>query len=77
MRKIGFVWIVAFCSGLCAVCADAQEITKANNPLPLNDPAWVAIKAMTKKHGLNSIIDKLSDLGAKGIVVTEIRTCRL
>ncbi len=44
---------------------------------PLNDPAWVAIKAMTKKQGLNSIIDKLSDLGAKGIVVTDIRTCRL
>ena len=44
---------------------------------PLNDPAWVAIKAMAKKQGLNSIIDKLSDLGAKGIVVTDIRTCRL
>ncbi len=44
---------------------------------PLNDPAWVAVKAMTKKKGINSIVDKLSDLGAKGIVVTDIRTCRL
>jgi ATP phosphoribosyltransferase len=44
---------------------------------PLNDPAWVAIKAMTKKKGLNDIIDALADLGATGIVVTDIRTCRL
>ncbi len=44
---------------------------------PLNDPAWVAIKAMTKKKGLNDIIAALADLGATGIVVTDIRTCRL
>lgn len=44
---------------------------------PLNEPAWVAVKAMTKKKGLNVIIDQLADLGAKGIVVTDIRTCRL
>lgn len=60
--------------------SEASKLTpgiEAPTISPLNDPAWVAIKAMTKKHGLNSIIDKLSDLGAKGIVVTEIRTCRL
>lgn len=44
---------------------------------PLKDPSWAAVKAMTKKKGLNFIVDELSDLGAKGIVVTDIRTCRL
>ena len=44
---------------------------------PLNDPNWVAVKAMLKKKGLNAVIDELSELGAKGIVVTDIRTCRL
>ncbi len=44
---------------------------------PLNDPEWVAVKAMTKKKGINVIVDQLSDMGAKGIVVTDIRTCRL
>ena len=60
--------------------SEASKLTpgiEAPTISPLNDPAWVAIKAMTKKQGLNCIIDKLSDLGAKGIVVTEIRTCRL
>lgn len=44
---------------------------------PLNDPAWVAVKAMTKKQDVNCIVDQLADLGAKGIVVMDIRTCRL
>ena len=44
---------------------------------PLKDPAWVAVKAMTKKKGINAIVDELSDIGAKGIVVMDIRTCRL
>ncbi|MGI5867894.1 MAG: ATP phosphoribosyltransferase [Kiritimatiellia bacterium] len=44
---------------------------------PLNDPAWVAVKSMAKKKGMNALIDALSDIGAKGIVVTDIRTCRL
>ena len=60
--------------------SEASKLTpgiEAPTISPLNDPAWVAIKAMTKKQDLNCIIDKLSDLGAKGIVVTEIRTCRL
>ena len=44
---------------------------------PLNDPAWVAVKSMAKKKGMNGLVDALADLGAKGIVVTDIRTCRL
>jgi ATP phosphoribosyltransferase len=44
---------------------------------PLNDPAWVAVKAMTRRKGINGIMDDLAALGAKGIMVTDIRTCRL
>ena len=44
---------------------------------PLQDPAWVAVKSMIKKKGLNTIVDQLAELGAKGIVVMDIRTCRL
>jgi ATP phosphoribosyltransferase len=44
---------------------------------PLNDPAWVAVKAMTHRKGINGIMDDLAALGAKGIMVTDIRTCRL
>jgi len=44
---------------------------------PLKDEAWVAVAALVKKKGVNAIIDKLAELGAKGIIVTDIRTCRM
>ncbi len=44
---------------------------------PLSNENWVAVKAMVKKSEMNSIIDKLSDIGAKGIIVSDIRTCRI
>lgn len=44
---------------------------------PLNEENWVAVKSMTKKKTINDIIDQLSDIGAKGIIATEIKTCRI
>jgi ATP phosphoribosyltransferase len=44
---------------------------------PLSNENWVAVKAMVKKGDMNQIIDKLADIGAKGIIVTDIRTCRI
>ncbi|MGM0461559.1 MAG: ATP phosphoribosyltransferase [Fibrobacterota bacterium] len=44
---------------------------------PLNEEGWVAVKAMVRKKGINTLIDKLYDRGAKGIFVSEIKTCRI
>lgn len=44
---------------------------------PLSKPDWVAIKAMAHRKDTNRIMDDLEDLGAKGILVTDIRTCRI
>lgn len=44
---------------------------------PLNDPDWVAVKAMVRRNGVNDTMDRLSDIGAKGIVVTPLRAARL
>lgn len=44
---------------------------------PLSNENWSAVKAMVKKSEMNSIIDQLSEIGAKGIIVTDIRTCRI
>jgi len=35
------------------------------------------LRAMARKKELNTIMDRLADVGAKGIIVTDIRTCRL
>jgi ATP phosphoribosyltransferase len=44
---------------------------------PLSREGWLAIKAMVQKSEVNRIMDQLADLGAKGIIVTPIRTCRI
>jgi ATP phosphoribosyltransferase len=44
---------------------------------PLNEDGWVAVKSMVKAKGINDLIDKLHDAGAKGIFVSEIKTCRI
>jgi ATP phosphoribosyltransferase len=44
---------------------------------PLSKPGWVAVKAMASRVGINDVMDRLCGLGAKGIIVTDIRTCRI
>ena len=44
---------------------------------PLNDPDWVAVKVMLPRKKIHDVVDALADAGARGIVVTDIRTCRL
>lgn len=44
---------------------------------PLSREGWVAVKSMALKKDINDIMDRLHDLGAKGIIITDIRTCRM
>lgn len=44
---------------------------------PLSNPDWVAVKAMVKQADSNRIMDELYELGARGIIVADLRSCRL
>jgi ATP phosphoribosyltransferase len=44
---------------------------------PLQNPEWVAVRAMVKRDSTNEIMDQLWNLGARGILVTDIHACRL
>ena len=44
---------------------------------PLSREGWVAVKSMSPQKEVNQIMDKLTQIGAKGIIVTDIRTCRI
>ncbi len=44
---------------------------------PLSKPDWVAVKAMIKQKESNHIMDELHKIGARGIIVTDLRSCRL
>lgn len=44
---------------------------------PLSRPNWVAVKAMVKRSECNRIMDELYELGARGIIISDVRSCRL
>ena len=44
---------------------------------PLHDKGWVAVRAMVVRREVHRVMDDLYDLGARGILVTDIHACRL
>ncbi|GAA4699485.1 ATP phosphoribosyltransferase [Nocardioides nanhaiensis] len=44
---------------------------------PLRREGWVAVRAMVPREGAQRLMDDLYDLGARGILLTDIHACRL
>jgi ATP phosphoribosyltransferase len=44
---------------------------------PLHERGWSAVRSMVKRKETNRVMDELWDLGARGIIVTDIHACRL
>ncbi|HVQ87044.1 MAG TPA: ATP phosphoribosyltransferase [Actinomycetes bacterium] len=44
---------------------------------PLRDEEWVAVRALVPRVDTNRVMDQLYDMGARGILVTDIHACRL
>ena len=57
----------------CAVTPGLESPTIS----PLHDQGWVAVRAMVPKREVHRIMDELYDMGARGILVTDILACRL
>lgn len=75
-REYCLLEYVAPRSQLEAACAVTPGV-KSPTLSPVHDEDWMAVAAMVKKRELNRVIDKLGDLGARGIIAHEIHTCRL
>ena len=45
--------------------------------LPLHREGWVAVRAMVPRLGAQRLMDELFDIGARGILLTDIHACRL
>jgi ATP phosphoribosyltransferase len=43
----------------------------------LAEPEWVAVRVMVRRNEANPVMDTLSELGAKAILASDIRSCRL
>jgi ATP phosphoribosyltransferase len=44
---------------------------------PLSKKGWIAVKSMVRIKEVNTMMDSLAELGARGIIVSDIRTCRI
>jgi ATP phosphoribosyltransferase len=44
---------------------------------PLHEKGWCAVRSMVRRKETNAIMDELWELGARGILVTDIHACRL
>jgi len=44
---------------------------------PLQNQDWVAVRAMVLRKDTNRVMDELWEVGARGILVTDIHACRL
>ncbi|MFF0145870.1 MULTISPECIES: ATP phosphoribosyltransferase [Amycolatopsis] len=44
---------------------------------PLADEKWVAVRAMVSRKNVNRIMDELAECGAKAVLASDIRSCRL
>jgi ATP phosphoribosyltransferase len=57
----------------CAITPGIESPTVS----PLHREGWVAVRAMVPRFEAQQIMDDLWDLGARGILVTDIHACRL
>ncbi len=57
----------------CAITPGIESPTVS----PLHDKGWVAVRAMVEQRETNRVMDELWELGARGILVTDIMACRL
>ncbi len=44
---------------------------------PLHEQGWSAVRSMVLRKQTNAVMDELWELGARGIIVTDIHACRL
>jgi ATP phosphoribosyltransferase len=44
---------------------------------PLHEEGWVAVRSMVPRADQHRVMDELWELGARGIIVTDIHACRL
>lgn len=44
---------------------------------PLADTAWVAVRSLVPRRDVNAIMDQLGAIGAKAILASDIRFCRI
>jgi ATP phosphoribosyltransferase len=57
----------------CAITPGIESPTVS----PLQNSSWSAVRAMVPRKNVHTIMDDLYEMGARGVLVTDIHACRL
>ena len=57
----------------CAITPGLESPTVSS----LQNAEWKAVRAMVPRSGTNQVMDRLYEMGARAILVTDIAACRL
>ena len=57
----------------CAITPGIESPTVS----PLQNSSWSAVRAMVPRKNVHTIMDDLYEIGARGVLVTDIHACRL
>ena len=63
-----------------AVLESATAITpglESPTIAPLADPDWVAVRALVPRRDINALMDQIAAIGAKAILASDVRFCRV
>lgn len=62
---------------LLAAAAEVTPGVESPTVSDLAEPGWVAVRAMVPRKGMNNVMDELSAIGARAILASDIRACRM
>ncbi|WP_024796348.1 ATP phosphoribosyltransferase [Tomitella biformata] len=62
---------------LLAAAAEVTPGVESPTVSDLAEPGWVAVRAMVPRKGMNNVMDELSEIGARAILASDIRACRM
>jgi ATP phosphoribosyltransferase len=63
-----------------SILDEALEVTpglESPTVAPLASADWVAVRAMVSRRDANAVMDRLAKLGARAVLASDIRSCRL
>jgi ATP phosphoribosyltransferase len=63
-----------------SILDDAIQVTpglESPTVAPLASADWVAVRAMVPRREANVVMDRLAKLGARAVLASDIRSCRL
>ena len=76
MKTFESLWVELQAKNLEAACSITPGL-ESPTISPLQKEGWLAVRAMVERKTIHDVMDQLYEVGARGILVTDIHASRL